>query len=82
MHQRSNSPPHKVPGYTCRIGRKAYEKVAGTQEAPRSGPDAFYSIKSFVDINNENRKSFTMAKKDHFGSRMEKLKALSKPGPG
>tara|TARA_B110000285_G_C15056670_1_gene579984 strand:+ start:640 stop:849 length:210 start_codon:yes stop_codon:yes gene_type:complete len=48
LHDKSTSPTHKIPGYSCRIGHKAYEKVLGTQDPPRSGPDAFYSIKSFV----------------------------------
>ena len=26
----SHSPTHKNPGFSCRIGHKAYEKVAGT----------------------------------------------------
>jgi len=51
VHDKSMSPNHKTPGYSLRIGHKAYEKVAGTQDPPRSGPDAFYDIKSFVRIN-------------------------------
>jgi hypothetical protein len=47
-YDKLTTPKHKQKGYTCGIPHKAYEKVAGTQDPPRSGPDAFYDIKSFV----------------------------------